>query len=348
MNGHCLVGWDIGGAHLKAVGVSAPGRVSLALQLPAPVWRGLDILHEAMNEILYRLPAAEHRHAVTMTGELADCFPDRDSGVAALLDCSERLLGSETLVYRPGGLCDLETARAAPGCVASANWHAGAELAGQWYEQAVLLDVGSTTSDIVAIRDGHPAVHGYTDRERLQHDELVYTGVVRTPVMAVAQRAPVAGVDQQLVAEQFAVMADVYRLTGELPAAADQMPTVDGGPRDIQGSVRRLARMAGADLHTASLEDWQDLATHLRDRQLQLLEAALTRVIARNGLDASAVIIGAGCGRFLAGQLADRLGRPWVDAASRIGGETELRERVATMLPAWAMAESLCCELPVT
>ncbi|MDZ7736036.1 MAG: hydantoinase/oxoprolinase family protein [Gammaproteobacteria bacterium] len=248
MNGHCLVGWDIGGAHLKAVGVSAPGRVNLALQLPAPIWHGLDTLHEAMNEILHRLPAAEHRHAVTMTGELADCFPDRDSGVAALLDCSERLLGSETLIYRAGGLCDLGTARAAPGYVASANWHAGAELAGQWYGQGVLVDIGSTTSDLVAIRDGHPAVHGYTDRERLQHDELVYTGVVRTPVMAVARRAPVAGIDQPLVAEQFAVMADVYRLTGELPVVADQMPTADGGPRDLEGSARRLARMAGADL----------------------------------------------------------------------------------------------------
>ena len=57
--------------------------------------------------------------------------------------------------------------------------------------------------------------------------ELLYTGVVRTPVMAVAQTAPFSGRMQRIAAERFATMADVWRLTGDLPGDADPYPTAD-------------------------------------------------------------------------------------------------------------------------
>ncbi len=343
MNQRCFSGWDIGGAHLKMVSVSATGQPLTAIQLAAPVWHGLEHLQQALAEALGQLPVAAGRHALTMTGELADCFPDRVEGVTTLLDCAEQSLGRDLHVYMPDGLTSLKAARAKPELVASANWHASAGLAGQWYDQAVLVDIGSTTTDIIAVRDGRPAVQGYTDQARMQYDELVYTGVVRTPVMAVVQRAPVAGHEQHLASEQFAVMADVYRLTGELPAMADQTPTADDGPRDSQGSARRLARMACADFHETETAQWRALAEHIKHCQLRLLATALGRVIERHALDDNAVIIGAGCGRFLVEQLADRLQRPYTDAASciRMANEPVINNRIADMLPAYAMADLL-------
>jgi len=334
-------GWDIGGAHLKLVTLSATGQLLTACQLAAPIWRGLEYLHQAMAGALEQWPAVESRHAITMTGELADCFPDRLTGVGSLLDAAEYALGSNVQVYMPEGLNDLTSARGRPGQVASANWHASAEMIGRRHQQAVLIDIGSTTTDIIAIRDGRPVVAGYTDQQRMQYDELVYTGVVRTPVMALAQRAPVAGCEQHLASEQFANTADVYRLTGELPADADQTPTCDGGPRDQAGSARRLARMACADFHVPELRQWQALAGYIRQCQLELLTTALERVFTHHHLPADAVIIGAGCGRFLVRQLAADRQQNYIDAADCIAGDEAARRRAADMLPAYAMAELL-------
>lgn len=341
-------GWDIGGAHLKMVSIAPAGEISLALQLPAPVWQGGTHLHDAFAEALQHLPAGDHQHAVTMTAELADCFPDRTSGVLTLLETVEHILGSRARIYTPSGLVELPAARSGPNDAASANWHASAEIAGYHFEQAILVDIGSTTSDIIAIKAGRPLVNGYTDRLRLQYDELVYTGVVRTPVMAVARKAPVAGVWQRLASEQFATMADVYRLLRELPPEADMMPAADGGSLDMQGSARRLARMACADVDDAGLADWQALAGFIKQQQLELLEEALRVVIMRAGLAADAVIVGAGCGRFLVRELAERLQRPYRDAISLLGRENTLNRKAADYLPAYAVAALLYRDQPET
>lgn len=334
-------GWDIGGVHLKLVTLSASGKLLTACQLAAPIWHGLAYLRRAMSEALEQLPTAESQHAVTMTGELADCFPDRLTGVTALLDAAAHVLGPAVKVYLPEGLRDLSTARGRSGQVASANWHASAEVIGRRHQQAVLMDIGSTTTDIIAICDGRPVVAGYNDQARMQYDELVYTGVVRTPVMALAQRAPVAGCEQHLASEHFATMADVYRLTGELSADADQMPTSDSGPRDQAGSARRLARMACADYYAPELRQWQSLADYIRQCQLELLATSLERVMTHHKLPSDAVIVGAGCGRFLVRQLAAERQQPYVDAADCVTGSGAVNRRAADILPAYAMAELL-------
>jgi len=72
------------------------------------------------------------------------------------------------------------------------------------------------------LKDGKAQPRGYADSERLQYGELVYSGVVRTSLMALATTAPFAGEWVGIMAEHFATTADVYRITGELPAYADQ------------------------------------------------------------------------------------------------------------------------------
>ena len=74
-----------------------------------------------------------------------------------------------------------------------------------------------------------------TDGERLTQGELVYTGVVRTPVMAIAHTAPFMGRMQRIAAERFATMADVWRLTGDLPDDADPYPAADQRGKSFAG-----------------------------------------------------------------------------------------------------------------
>jgi probable H4MPT-linked C1 transfer pathway protein len=190
----------------------------------------------------------------------------------------------------------------------------------------------------VPFHDGRVAAVGYSDEERMVGGELVYTGVTRTPVMALADWVPFAGERQPLMAEYFATSADIHRLTGALPDDADQLPTADGRGKGLQDSARRLARMLGRDYDAARLVDWQRLARHLAERQGRLVQDAADRVLSRGLLEEESPLVGAGIGRFLVRDLAARLGRPYVDFASLVTGDAGLREWAARCAPAASIA----------
>jgi probable H4MPT-linked C1 transfer pathway protein len=222
--------------------------------------------------------------------------------------------------------------------VASANWHASAALTARRHKDALLVDVGTTTNDLIPVKDGAVAARGATDADRLTESELLYTGVVRTPVMAVAHSAPFKGRVQRLAAERFATMADVWRLTGDLPHDADPYPSADQRGKSGPESAARLARMLGRDASEAELGDWVALARYFADCQLAEIEHAARGLAERDGLAPSAPVIGAGCGRFVAKTLAERLGRPYLDFAEILDAAPEAREMAARCAPAVAVA----------
>ncbi|MDH3280912.1 MAG: hypothetical protein OEQ18_07260, partial [Gammaproteobacteria bacterium] len=226
-----VFGWDLGGAHVKAVLLKPGCNVEYIEQQPCPLWRGIGELDTALEEILARLPANPVHHAVTMTGELVDAFADRAAGVRALVDgLSRRLHDREVHVYagRAGFLTPVVSI-ASPDDVASANWMASATFTALRICSGIFIDIGSTTTDIIPFADNRLQVRGYRDHERLQCGELVYSGVVRTPVMALTRSVPFGGKTTPLMAEHFATTADVYRILGALPEHADTMPPADGG-----------------------------------------------------------------------------------------------------------------------
>jgi len=162
-----------------------------------------------------------------------------------------------------------EQAREHAGLVASANWHACASFIAARCPDALFIDMGSTTTDVVPIIDGKVAARGYTDGERLAAGELVYTGLVRSFIMACAGRAPFNGSWTPLINENFANMADVYRILGSLPADADMMATADGREKTRKGSLARLARMVGVDAADADDRAWTALAQWFAEMQMR-------------------------------------------------------------------------------
>lgn len=332
-------GWDVGGAHLKVAQADAAGRLALVAQEPCRLWLGLHELLAAIERLRPRL-APSPRHAMTMTGELADVFPDRAAGVAALAAAmAEALARADLLAYAgPLGLVPLAQAAAHVREVSSANWHASARLAAERLGAGLLVDVGSTTTDVVPFADGRVAALAWSDEERLGAEELVYTGVTRTPVMALGDRVPFAGARQPLMAELFATAADVHRLTGELAAGADQHPPADGRGTSDEESAGRLARMLGRDRASAPMAHWRGLARHLAERQRRLVADAIERALSRGLLGDDAPLVGAGVGRFLLAPIAQRLRLPYRDAADLLDGPPEAREWGARCLPAAATA----------
>jgi (4-(4-[2-(gamma-L-glutamylamino)ethyl]phenoxymethyl)furan-2-yl)methanamine synthase len=334
-----VIGWDLGGAHLKAARLARDARVEQVVQIPCALWRGLDQLHAALDTAIARLGSAPV-HAVTMTGELVDLFPTREPGVHTLIAEMRRRFGQGDLRIFDGTatLCSAHEALMAPERVASANWLASALVVARLRPDALFVDVGSTTTDLVAISAGQVRFHGRDDATRLVTGELVYSGVVRTPVMAMAESVPFGGEQVPLMAEWFAAAADVYRLTGQLPESADLHPAADGGDKSVVASARRLARMIGRDAESAELERWRELAEWLAAAEARRLRIAAERVLAREPLPPEAPLVVAGVGRFLLPALARALGRGVLGFGELLPVAQEEVERASDCAPAVAVA----------
>ena len=259
------LGLDIGGANLKAA--HSDGEV---WSIPFELWRTPLSLNDQLGMLITQLPAWD-RLAVTMTAELCDCFISRGQGVERVLAAGKSVAnGRPVYVWQnTGRFVDIPHALADPLSIASANWHALACYVAQKFPDglSLLIDTGSTTTDIIRLIDGKPQPRSLTDHDRLTTGELVYIGAQRTPLMALGPTVDWRGRPYRLMSEQFATTGDIHLLSGDLEEAADRNDTSDGRARTRDFAASRLLRMIGADSHMVSLEG----AVELADRFAKIL-----------------------------------------------------------------------------
>ncbi len=338
---NACIGWDVGGANLKAVALSAD-RGARPLERPYEIWRAPAALARRLAEMGAELGGAP-LHAVTMTAELSDCFASKREGVAAVVDAVVRAFpGSRVRVFGVKGFVPPERAKLEPLDVAGANWHASATwLAGELPAGGILLDVGSTTADVIPFGAGRVLARGLTDIVRLLDGELVYTGALRTPLDALLETAPLGGRECPVAAEHFAIVADAHHWLGAIEPADYTCPTPDGRARTREAAAARIARVVCADRETLTDDDITAIARRAAEVQIDRMARALDRVAARlapepeTGVPPVASrprVFAAGSGDWLAEAAARRAGLPVEPLADRLGP-------VASLLPAWAVAQ---------
>ncbi|MGC1274529.1 MAG: hydantoinase/oxoprolinase family protein [Planctomycetaceae bacterium] len=294
-----VVGLDIGGANLKAA--SSDGE---AVDRPFPLWKQSRQLAAELRSLIAQLPPAD-AVAVTMTGELADCFTSKAEGVREIVAAVETAtLRLPAVFWQTGG--EFLTANEAvelPQLVAAANWHALATFCGRIVPEgpSLLIDVGSTTTDLVPLHDGAVVADGLTDLQRLRAGELVYTGAARTPICAFGTSIRIGDERQPLAAEWFATTRDVYLVLGDTPEAVDDLDTADGRPATISYARSRLARMLCADVEEVGEMTVESFAAAIAREQRALIEAALNRVL--NRMEGQPHILLAGSGSFIGRRL---------------------------------------------
>jgi (4-(4-[2-(gamma-L-glutamylamino)ethyl]phenoxymethyl)furan-2-yl)methanamine synthase len=333
-----VIGWDIGGVHLKAARAEN-GRLLDVVQVASPLRLGVERLAEAFSSAKSAIGSAP-RHIVTMTAELADTFASRRDGVERVARiAAQQLADSDVLLYAGrAGCISPESACKHVEDIASANWHASASLVAHLHGASLFVDMGSTTTDIVPVADGGLCAHGYTDAERLASGELVYAGLVRGFVMAAADRAPFGGQWTTLINENFASMADVQRILATLPEGVDKMNTADGREKTIAASRARLARMVGRDATDGDDAEWLQLARWFAEVQIRTVTDGAMLVLSRAGLPASAAVVGAGIGTTVIAEVARRLGRTYLPFATLLDASSDVGERASQCAPAAALA----------
>jgi len=321
---------DIGGANIKAAdGLGYAHSYSFAM------WRESSQLSLQIRTALSEAPRCDHL-AITMTGELADCFATKAEGVAFILEALNA--GSDNRharVYLVNGrLVSPQVALASPRLAAASNWHALARFCGRFAPtgSALVIDIGSTTCDIVPLAGGKPNAIRSTDTERLLAGELVYTGVERSPLCAVVSEVPYRGQSCPVVQEVFATMHDAYQILEHFPDEPTRTNTADGKPATRTHSRTRLGRMIAADAEDFNHRDAVALATAAAAAQVSQLSAAIVQVTARAGVPQTVIL--SGHGEFLA---RDALAAAKIDVRI-ISLAKELGPNISRCAPAHALA----------
>lgn len=299
-----MIGIDIGGANLKVVD-DAGVHIHYC-----PLWQGAplaDLLEP------YAGPAA-----VVMSGELADCFTSKMEGIRWIVDAVREVIPAAAFYGTDAAF----HTRPVPD-LAAANWLASADYLRQEYADAVLVDVGSTTADVVPL-NRFENLKGLTDTRRLQKQYLVYTGMLRTNVATLLSSVMLDGTVTPVSTEYFAASADVHLVLGHIAPEDYTCPAADNGEKTPEAALRRLARVVCADIDEIGRDGAVQVARQFWEAQRTLIVRAAGRALFQSG---AGRVITAGIGADL--------------FARELGGVTLERElgEVSDALPAYAVRE---------
>ncbi|MGP8337096.1 MAG: hydantoinase/oxoprolinase family protein [Methanosarcinaceae archaeon] len=317
-----IIGIDIGGANTKIA--SSDGSIIELHYIP--LWKDTKlptVLKEAADRI------KPDKLSVAMTGELADCFSDKEEGIRFIINAVENAFDCEIKYVNNKG--EFNTSSDDIHNLAAANWAASANLVGSEIGDCVFVDVGSTTSDIIPVINGkHRA--GHTDFSRLLRNELVYAGTLRTNIATILDSVKVSGGTCRLSSELFATTADAYLLLGDITQQLYTCETADGAGNTEQDAARRLGRVVCADLTEISGKDINSIAKQVKEKQVELLCDTISEVAGRHGLN---TIVAAGIGEFMIKDAAKSLGFDHISVSEKWGIE------ISKVFPAYAAARIL-------
>jgi len=303
-----MIGIDVGGANLKIVNETGAHIHYCPLWEHAPITSMLEPYASAPD-----VPAA-----VVMSGELADSFSDKQEGISFIVSAVQAAFPRARFYGMDGSF----HSHAIPQ-LAAANWLASADFLRQEYPEAILLDIGSTTADIIPL-NRFSSLFGLTDLLRLQKGYLIYTGMLRGSIATLLPSVLLDGIPTPVSSEFFAASADVHLVLDHIRAEQYTCDSPDKKEKTKSASLRRLARVVCADLEEIGEASAMQIAGQFWEKQRNLICDQVKKVAKDSG--ARQVIV-AGIGAPL---FAKELGG--IDLNKKLGP-------VADALPAYAVRE---------
>ena len=315
--------YDIGGANIKRLVAEDENGFEIISSdiFYFPLWERKEELRGFLHDIMVEADAT----SVTMSAELCDCFPSKSEGAEYIASTCDDVLKEPYFLTMEGKLVkshELEDHSS----LAAANFVASIAFLEDNFERGILLDMGSTTTDIVPFESGKKS-YGKTDLERLAKKQLVYTGLLRTPISAIVHEIPFRNKLVGIASEVFAISADVYNILGQCKYTCD---TPDGKGKTVKDSLRRLARQLCADLEEIGEDELRRICIHIRDSQVEKISHSLQEVSHECGLD---TVYLCGVGKEIASMACTEAGLQSVDLSE----ETTAHETLPCLGLAWMM-----------
>ena len=281
-----IAGIDIGGANIKYCQSDC-----YTLNTVFPLWKKKLALPVILKGILFSKKI--DILAITMTGELCDCFESKIEGVKYILNSIPKKQFTPLVWTTNQNFIPLANALKNPIICASSNWMGLASFIAKQQPKnfGLSIDIGSTTTDITAIDQGSPTPHGITDTERLNSGSLVYTGMKRTPLASL--------LGNKFAHEYFATIADAHLLANNLPEDPNNTDTADGRSFKKTNSARRIAKMLCADQTEIPMSKILSTSQLAIKTQIKWITNALKKHLQRKGKEPKWISV-SGSGESLA------------------------------------------------
>jgi probable H4MPT-linked C1 transfer pathway protein len=283
-----VIGWDIGGANTKAVFVRTKNGDVEELRTAIeyfPIWKKPEKLAAVLARLREQVSGNGTLDGVglTMTAELSDAYQTKREGVNQILACVAQVFNGLPIFVLDVNvtLRSIGDARSEPLNVAAANWAATGWLVAQLVKTCVIVDVGSTSTSIIAVVDGRVSAAGTNDFEKLMMGELVYTGSLRTNVAAIVSSVPLRNGNVRVASELFAQSADAHLVLGNITEDEYTTETADGRGKTRSAALARLARVVCADREMLAEEEIVQIATYVHSRQVAQVAEGLSQVYSR-------------------------------------------------------------------
>lgn len=295
-----IMGLDIGGANTDCSIIEIKDKKICSMKNFReyfPMWKDNDKLQLCLKKFCENDQDIDVV-CVSMTAELADGYESKKEGIT---DISKKVMevfhDKKVFFVTFDGLKTYEELQKNLLSAAAANWIGTSELIKYIGEDCIFMDIGSTTTDIIPIKNFKEYASGHTDLERLSTGELIYTGMLRTNLASIVHTVPIYGKNTGVSSELFSITADIHCILGNIKEEDYTCNTPDGNSKDIKSCKRRLSRLVCADLDTLNDNEIYKLAEYIQKKQLEQIINGLKQVVNRTQIN-TVVIVAIGTGNL--------------------------------------------------
>lgn len=273
-----ILGIDIGGANTKITELEE--KYYKIHHIYFPMWKK----HNKLTELLrvYNSGNVE-KVGIVMTAELVDAYRSKREGVEDILNSVERAFPDKDIYVFDvdGNFLEIDVAKKKYIKVSASNWTATAYFViKDICDNCILVDMGSTTTDIIPIKDGEILAEE-TDLKRLMNNQLVYVGALRTPLSFLTNTVVFRGFKTNVSSEYFSITGDVNLILNKINPEDYTCDTPDGVPVDRKSCMRRVARVLCSDLEEVNEEEILDISLQFYRKLLNMVRSNLDRVSER-------------------------------------------------------------------
>ena len=294
-----IAGFDIGGANTDLAVIDFEDGEIKNMEVDfayLPMWSNNDDLSHVLVELIENICPVSEIDAVgiSMTAELVDAYDTKKDGVLDIVKKCEETFTCPIAYVGVDGMISKSEIEKDPLKAAAANWIATAQIATLISDNCIFIDTGSTTTDIIPIKEGHECAIGKSDFDRSATGELVYTGTLRTNLASFLDKVELNGKEYRVASELFAQTADVYMVLDLITEDDYICDTFDGEGKSIIDCARRIARVVCADLEMLSMDDIVAMSEVIHQKQIVQIADGLKQVVETQGLD---LIVTTGLGK---------------------------------------------------
>ena len=285
-----IAGFDIGGANTDLAVIDFEDGEIKNIEVDfayLPMWSNNDDLSQVLIELIENICPVSEIDAVgiSMTAELVDAYDTKKDGVLDVVRKCEETFSCPIAYVGVDGMLSKAEIEETPLKAAAANWIATAQIATLISDNCIFIDTGSTTTDIIPIKNGSECAIGKSDFDRSATGELVYTGTLRTNLASFLDKVELNGKEYRVASELFAQTADVYMVLDLITEEDYVCDTFDGDGKSKVECAQRIARVVCADLDMLSMDDIVEMSKFIHKKQIVQIADGLKQVVETQKLD---------------------------------------------------------------